>query len=338
MLTKPFINTKLESSYELHSIPARKGATGRPSGGFLFGWKRSSSNYAIIDTSDHHVLIYDTNYNFFFFFMYISPSNIYSNVLSELFQNISQLCSTGKKIVILGDLNGRIGQLSSNDTKRCSLDCCTNSRGKILHNNIIDSGLYIGNGYIPGDESGSFTFTSESVSGSSVVDLLLYSPPVIPFILKFEVLSLSYSDHFPVAVTLAICDKSSNLSTSKLSSKKLVLPTDLNQQHTFIQRFNASLMEINTEVDVDQFNTALTTAITRVFSDLNLVKQPKYIDPRPPWFDRECRDRKYQMKSCLRKFRKNHDPNLSNHYETMYRTAKNAYNTIIKEKKEVFID
>jgi hypothetical protein len=88
-----------------------------------------------------------------------------------LFDKISYFSLREKKVIVLGDLNGRIGTLNTTPTEqRASMDRTVNSRGSKIIQDIQEAGLKIGNGAVSGDLMGAVTFISESVVGPSVVD------------------------------------------------------------------------------------------------------------------------------------------------------------------------
>jgi len=174
-----------------------------------------------------------------------------------LFEKITPLCDKGKQLLLFGDLNGRIGSMNTYSATRTSCDRTTNHRGKILFHHISANGLLIANGTTPGDLSGQSTSVSQSVAGSSVVDLLLYSPSCSPYISQFNVLNLCYSDHFPIAATFDTPSVSSNLtySTTQFALSKIILPTEPIKNRIFRQKLESSLSEIQLTDDFEALTT-----------------------------------------------------------------------------------
>lgn len=127
---------------------------------------------------------------------------------------LSNINSYIKNLILLGDLNGRIGngQNIYNDVifdgidnihaDRQSKDLVTNHKGtKVLE--LMDSlGLIVLNGRTDGDRKGEFTFIGHM--GSSVIDLVADSVNCLYFVNDLKVLSYAGSDHLPVDVSLKI--------------------------------------------------------------------------------------------------------------------------------------
>jgi len=232
----------------------------------------------------------------------------------------------------MGDLNGRIGLLSTHGATRRSRDIIVNHRGKILYDNSLNSGLRIGNGYLSGDHEGSSTFVSESVSGSSVVDFLLFSNSATSLINKFEVLESHHSDHFPIYVQLIGTHCNETVSPAPTHEKKIVLPNDLLAIRKFKRILDIRVEAINTATDINQLGGSLENAIIQTCTKLDMVKKPRKLDMKPKWFDRECNQLKYLMKSALRKFRRNQIPDMTSHFEDNYRNLKSKYCELVREK------
>jgi hypothetical protein len=329
---------KIRKKYDIHTINATKGTKGRPSGGLMFGWK-IGTDLIILEESRNYVILSVPSLQVFVFFVYISPDLHYPEVLSAVFAKISTFCDKGKKLFILGDLNGRIGELNSSPEVRSSMDITVNSRGKQLIENIASAGLLICNGMLEGDTNGAVTFNSESVRGSSVVDLCLFSPNSSPIITKFEVLDSPYSDHFPIMLTLNLptSDESSFLTTTSplaRTKERIVLPT--NDLYEFKTKLDARLVNLPDTDDVNVLNSCLITEITSTCQELHFLRQPKSIPQSqgPRWFDTECRSLKKLFKSNLRKLRQNKIPMLRPHLEAKFQEAKERYKSTMSLKEE----
>jgi len=336
MLLRNYVNNKLDQEYFFHCQPAKKSQRGRPSGGFLFGWKKHL-NLSICESNQNYILLLDTNENLFIFFVYVSPDNNYAGVLSELFTRINSISTAGKKVMVMGDLNGRIGDWCTQELPRKPADSKTNKNGKILFDHIIDSGLLIANGNISGDLDGAMTFLSDSVCGQSVVDLLLYSNSLAPLVQKFQVIHQEHSDHFPIYLSLQ--PKNTKPCTKKLTScckKKIRFPREPEQQHELKLILDSRLEEIDMSSDIDSIGSALENAVVQTCSGLNMIQLPKPITSRPRWFDLDCQQLKTKMKRCLRDFRENYVPDLTNYLQETYRVAKRNYETTIRNKSENF--
>jgi len=63
-------NSKLSSQYNYFSICAQKGKKGRPSGGFLFGWKKYY-DIIVIDKNSNFVQLLIPTKNVYIFIVYV---------------------------------------------------------------------------------------------------------------------------------------------------------------------------------------------------------------------------------------------------------------------------
>jgi hypothetical protein len=104
------------------------------------------------------------------------PQTICTVNLRCLFEVIEGFSPFYDKVVIMGDLNSRIGQFEMGGEHRVTRDKIVNRGGKELINEIMGTGLLVANGSSNGDEKGEFTFIHSNKAGKSVVDLCLMTP------------------------------------------------------------------------------------------------------------------------------------------------------------------
>jgi hypothetical protein len=117
---------------------------------------------------------------------------------------------TEAKIVIVGDLNARIGsedirsalfkQSSNLSLDRRSADSTGNQQGRELLDTANDADLTILNGRTNGDIEGNYIFIGPN--GSSVIDICLVNSLALEDVTKFEVGSWSLSPHNPIHLSL----------------------------------------------------------------------------------------------------------------------------------------
>jgi hypothetical protein len=256
-------------------------------------------------------------------------------VAAMLFNKITPLCDSGHKILILGDLNARIGSLNSNPMTRNSADLQINDRGKDLFVHICNSGLSIGNGTVDGDHDGSLTFISESNTGASVVDLFIYSHSLSPLIQQFSVLSLTYSDHFPISVTLNLADgPNAEARIPTVSKTKVVIPNNKTEIDTLRQMIDMRLTSLAPSEDVEELNSQLINSLISTLTSQNLIRQPRLIHPKPLWFDKECRSLKFNMNQSLCSLRRNDNSINRSEYESRYRTSRSIYTKYVESRVE----
>lgn len=339
MIADNWYNKKLESTYTFFTVKARKPIAGRPSGGFVFGFQNELTEVICIESNMNHITLLISNLNLYIFFVYIPPDQNHSEVLSTVFEKITLLCTRGKKVLVLGDLNGRIGELSTANSSRKSRDQTVNHRGKVLFNKIKESGLNIGNGCTLGDYNGCVTFISDSVAGSSVVDLLLYSTQTHTLIKTFKVLDFTHSDHFPILLTLNSTNpktKFANPNPVLFSKRKILFPTDKNCIHKFYQTLDKRLDSLHPQMDINLIYNDLANSIADTCTELQLWKEPKPIISSPHWYDKNCLQLKKETKRNLRALRRNTDPTLKSLLESNYRAHNKIYNETIQQKAEAF--
>ena len=145
-------------------------------------------------------------------------SNEESNeVFTTLQQEIGKFSQLGK-LVIMGDLNSRLGQIQEkyvtditdldnlnsdiiSPKTRNSNDITVNSNGKIMMNIINDAHLIVVNGRTVGDFIGNYT--CDKWNGSSCVDLCIVRYENYNDVISYKVLSPTvYSDHRPISLRL----------------------------------------------------------------------------------------------------------------------------------------
>ena len=152
-------------------------------------------------------------------------------ILLEDLMTENELIVNGLPIIIMGDLNARIGQYQSKEFderlitsgdcdqpfKRTSLDGYINKFGKDLLNMCSTHKLYICNGLLGADKNvGNFTFIGQN--GASVIDYLICSESVLQYISQFEIGTKTESSHFPITCALESMVEI-NIQTQKIQEK-----------------------------------------------------------------------------------------------------------------------
>ncbi len=338
MCVNDWENSRLSTTYNLHSIRASRGPKGRPSGGILVGWDKRI-DVLILDSNENFCVILDTKMHLFIFFVYLQPNDGYSEALSVLFEKIENFSLPGRQVLVIGDFNGRIGSLNTTVDPRSSMDSTVNHRGKLLFEKISESGLNIGNGCISGDTEGAYTFISESVLGASVCDLLLFSPASLSRIQNFEVLNWTHSDHFPLTVALLSAESHTHL--PQMSKKKICFPTTHEDIQLFVLKLEMKLPPISESehiCGVNELNERMISEILNTCEEVHLIKYPAPIPvaAKPQWFDTECKAAKTQVTSLIRKHRREVTQSSARSLDPAYFDAKCKYNELKNEKIQAF--
>lgn len=143
MLSKPWKSTLLTNEYHLKEVLGLKMQShGRPSGGLIVGLRKSDSqNFLLIDESQHMIIYKQKNINLHIMSAYLPPDNMFDLNATTLFAKAAELTKSGGRLIVIGDLNGRIGVNDvSEPSTRTSRDTTTNTRGNILLNLIAEAG------------------------------------------------------------------------------------------------------------------------------------------------------------------------------------------------------
>jgi len=204
MNPKEWQSKKLESTHRFVSIPATKPTTGRPAGGFLFGWDKNVTQPEVLHASDLGIFLkLSLPVPTLLVFAYTPPNHNTTNHTAELFAKISAYSPSLPHVIVMGDFNARTGSADTNPlSRRQSMDPVLNTRGKNLLSLAAVEGLTICNGKPEGDPQGQFTFINAANGGRSVVDYALVSLLMKPLVASFNVLDWPHSDHFPILLSL----------------------------------------------------------------------------------------------------------------------------------------
>lgn len=128
-----------------------------------------------------------------------------SEIISELEKKVQEGVEEGKRVLVMGDFNARIGDLQiereGGIKKRKSKDKRVNGEGKKIVNFCEELGLTIRNGETKGDEEGSITYVGEGEG--SVLDLVLeLETEKESLIEELNVIYRIESDHLPVSLEI----------------------------------------------------------------------------------------------------------------------------------------
>jgi len=327
MSQDPKIPNLLTDTYETFSINAVKGDRGRPSGGLLFGWKKLMKGEVTITKQTMFYVILNLS-KFKLIFTYVSPNLGYENCISELEEEIKILINQNQKILVMGDLNGRIGSFSPAEDTRNSKDKITNKRGRRLMEMISSSGLTIGNGLLDGDLEGELTCVKRE--GGSVVDLLLYDDRLSDVIDKFTVQTWTHSDHFPIILKLnTLTHEPSLLKTGK---PRIRVPVAIEEVQNLAKQMEIALESAPPGDTAETLNTLLHNQIISVCEAEGYYKSPKPPSLKPEWFDKECTNEKFRLTQLVRKFRRTRNPlSLSSYVD-----AQQNFKALTSRKQEEY--
>lgn len=266
-----------------------------------------------------------------------SPANVHVDVdLFKLLQDdITHFEAIGR-VLLAGDLNGRVGHrldYISNDAfnastdnasytpdvplARASMDNVHNTQGNKLLDLCKATSMRIANGRLCADKAvGSYTFFSRN--GSSLIDYLLLNHNDFDRITQFAIQSFTeFSDHAPLSFTIH-ARRQSVPGASNGNGEHFYYRWDDTCNAEFRRGLISKLPELNTVLTnvsmherdsvshaVSSFVHVIRDVADPLFQRKHVVrtgiftKSPVY-DCR--WFDNDCRSRKREYKSALRKF------------------------------------
>lgn len=262
---------------------------GRGIGGCLLGFKKSLSNEGVtvnfksceeIDQIEIKVGV-----------MYFNVLPLYMRRASwieqfnelKAFINEKQL----KNVMIMGDLNIRIGELSQNlgivhencSEFRKSKDKQVDKNGRDFLNFCTDIGLRILNGSHNGDKNGEFTFCS--TVGNSVNDICAISTDMVPNVDLFRVRTNPWSDHFPLETLITFQTSSSSKILNLLPKLKWNPNNKIHYQNALNTNLISHVSEYNGNLRLDNFAEIVSNSTSCSKNCLKFTKKEK-------WYDSSC--------------------------------------------------
>ncbi|UYV63546.1 hypothetical protein LAZ67_2004613 [Cordylochernes scorpioides] len=275
-------------------------------------------------------------------FVYLPPNDTHATKLGRLFHLMENKIYNGFEIILVGDLNVRIGNLggyhnlidTSNlfSTTRNSCDLTKSAKAEIFIDFLDKNHLTIINGRSINDKSGKFTFISGR--GSSVLDLAIVSPAVLEHIADFEIGCMPYSDHLPII--LKFIGPNNKTENCYMEPKaKIKFSWSVDKIPTYIETLKELTPEHPADSTIDtqaeDFTGLIQTAMLR--SGTRMEAKTKNIKSKP-WFDKDCYLAKKEMKQNLKLYVKH---NISAD-KIAYLSSKKKYSAILKLKKREYTD
>ena len=302
---------------------------GRAKRGMMVAWKKKFD--ADIDVQICGVNVIKVSLKFIgnrydIYFAYFGPESVFDSKCIEFFESVRY---EERSVAILGDLNARLGELSTLEEQgRQSKDSKVNRRGRLLIDELALGGYEIANGNSLGDEVGNFSFVHRNGVSKSVLDYAVFKNVTIS---RFEVLPLSHSDHFPICLWIPSKEINKLECTSEVTSKYLI--QNEAQIIAFREEIEDHLENITIFDDnVDTLDTVIKNAVETVARNTGILRDIRIRKGNinyPKWFDNECRELKKGTHKCLRQWRiTNKNEDLEKYIET------NKSYSISKKKKK----
>lgn len=332
---KTIKNTAFSAYRVYETYGTREGNIGRFKEGMILGIKKHIESELVLQ-NNYYCIMRITK--FMVVFAYLSPAQG-NDTIGQMFDDIKKYTKNNEAMIIVGDLNARIGTFENIFTEspegcnRQSKDLNINKRGTLLIDRIIDLDLTVLNGTTASDSQGELTFVNQN--GSSVIDICLVSRDIREKFYDFKVLKNLESSHFPILLSL------SSIPISVQSEPKGETMIRILWDPNRSEHFKHILNEIVTENEPDKFEDI----VKLIYETANLCGMVKTIDFKnkrreiiPTWYNKECRELNKNVNNKLRDLRRKKARNTSGirQAEKDLVNSKIALKTKMKECREAF--
>jgi Reverse transcriptase (RNA-dependent DNA polymerase) len=335
LMTFDFEVEAVSKDYKIFQSKAKQGDRGRPYGGIIVGIKNGLTKFITLLAFSQYSMTFTIkagDLDACLIFTYVSPDKAQLATLDKVYEHIHCMSLSYSDIMVIGDLNCRIGNFDLLKRTRPTNDLFVNKPGQTLQLKLAEFGLRICNGSFPGDANGNFTFCHSNGNGNSVVDLALCTQSFFDKIGDFQVLDNSLSDHFPILVTL---QNKMLLSTPNETLRMWRL--DLTRSEVSAKAFQHKLDEHLaplTCTNVEEGGNDLLDSIYKAAEYSGLrpkeckKRESKVNKYEPKWFNSKCRLAKKLKNKNLRKFRRNE---ITSH---AFSDSNSLYKATLKARKE----
>lgn len=299
------------------STATKEKSKGRPSGGIIVLINKSFNinKINLISKTNLYIVveIVVSNISFVIGCFYMSPllcDNTCDELLDQTFLELTPYKKS--RIIILGDLNCRFGQLNQmpdhspgidntnlSDT-RLSNDKKTNRRGILMIETLEFHGFTILNGRSKSDCPANFTFVAPQ--GRSVIDVVWVNDQALVEILDFEVLYTNFiSDHFPCLVKINSINKPAHLIRAN-PSKVTKLKWNNNKALEYLNSMAETVASPGNFSLSDMLNSIKETASRLEMEKTYLATNHEM--QKNPWFNRACRESKRAVSKAAKTIKK----------------------------------
>ena len=206
-----------------------------------------------------------------------------------------------ENMLIMGDMNARIGEKGSLilweeelEVSRNSMDKTLNNAGKVMLEVLEQRNWSVLNGNVAGDLEGNFTFYG---AGQSVIDYMVVNPEALGRVKTMEVINRVESSHMPLKLEiLEEIDVQSKQKVRKVFQVWNEESIGEFKKKTDQMKFNSSNARETMSEFVDKINEA-TLYKTIFLEGIGYSKQDS-------WWDRECKEEKTKLNQLLRSKKK----------------------------------
>jgi hypothetical protein len=341
--TKTQTNTFYSNYKIIENFGIKEKGPGRPRLGYIMGI-RSKLDFSEEYRDDLCCIIMSGD--FMIIFAYIPPDEDFKINHSRVMNKVKmyQGKNLSKKLILMGDMNSRIGTNQTRDllslehneyTDRNSKDRLCNTNGKLFLRKANDLNLRIVNGTCSGDREGEFTFVNHM--GASAIDLCLVGRQFLKKEYDFAVLDLHYSDHFPILFSVKLCEP--RLEVTKSTSK---IVWDRSKYEEFCLQIQADVSEagVPEPVTICQIIKQICAAAEQVGMLRKRKLTGNKIVKGPVWFNSKCLEAKTNLgraRRTLRRAKAKHF-NIKEHLQVFIREKKTYSSVLLNTENDFYLD
>lgn len=319
---------KLNKNFEWLTKPAyREKKKGRAKGGQLIGLRKGNDVDFKAEEWEYGVKIRYKRGEKEGVIVSVYNNEGMTKTIEKLEEIMEESISEGKAMILLGDLNSRIGTESARtdmegeeEWKRNSEDTTSNNEGKKLIRLCQEYGLTVMNGRIKGDEKGKLTYIG--TRGNSVIDYLIVKEQEEIPIKEMRVHRREESDHLPLI--LKTDWNSKRLETRKIEDRWRWKEEMKEEFQEYIRNQWESTQGATTQDKL----TAINEIIEKAAEHTGMKRKGK--GKRKDWYDAECKELRRKVRADLARFR-----NTTNEInKKRYSDSRRILKILIKKKKE----
>jgi exonuclease III len=344
-ISKSFSNYRFffDAGFRIHRF-------GRCIGGslLLINLKSQAANFLSFKTIDNFCLV-EISLDASGKKVYLLPLYLNFNDWEKEFDELTTFLNKNsfENLVIIGDLNGRVGEQQSFTEdifspvnrnvalNRISKDKVTNLKGRKLLDLMENFGLIILNGRFNSDRLGEFTFIN--TNGESVIDLAVATLNCLKYIRDFQVLNQPGSDHLPIQVNFqlefgmpgaGVRREKGNIALNLLPKLKWTE----GDNRFYREKVSVAIAGVPLSGELqDNVNKITECIVKSAHCKPSSAPKPAQIG-KQKWFDRDClKARKVVFKS-LNWFRKNN----TDEAKINYLEAARHFKKLCRDKKRTY--
>ena len=289
---------------------------GRASGGHLIGIKKSISANWEVDEWEYGMILKRKEKEEKKEFWIISVYNNvgFGKIVKQLSECVEEGMTKGAGLMILGDLNARIGEeqgrveweeAATRWGTRKSTDKTVNREGRKLLKFCETMGLIVLNGRIKGDDEGNMTYVGGG--GNSVLDLVIeMEDEEEDRVKEIRVVPRIESDHLPVVVKLRGMNETENTERNTRRKRKGEKIEKLIWEKREKEKFEQELQKVWTQDNEgDEMETKwlrMKQAIWEAARKAGMIKISKRGKGTKVWFNGECKEQRRKVWQSLKRY------------------------------------